>query len=217
MILRKLRQEAKGQSLVEFTLVLPFLLLFVVGLVEVGAALFDYMQLANANREGVRLAARGRFSDNEVVHRIEVAGGLRPSGNVKYNLDTHDNLGVIITHIPIPQDPGPGWWNNLAITRYVSGTIATGVADPPTRPIADSDSRITTLQEFLSSAEITTEINALRVAQGYEPHNDELVVVETFVSHQLLLNYPGILPIPNPVPLYFQSVMRVTLNSRVGQ
>ncbi len=217
MILKKLRREPSGQSLVEFTLVLPFLLLFVVGLVEVGAALFDYMQLANANREGVRLAARGRFSDNEVVTRIEIAGGLRPGGAVKYNLDTHDNLGVIITHIPIPQEPSATWQNDIVVTRYISGTIPTGVADPPTRPIGESDSRISDLQEFLSSVAVTTEINALRMAQGYEPHNDELVIVETFLSHRLLLNYPSILPMRNLLPLYFQSVMRVTLNSRVGE
>jgi hypothetical protein len=52
-VLRHLR----GQSLVEFALIVPLLILFILGIVEVGYALFIYTQVENAAREGARAAA----------------------------------------------------------------------------------------------------------------------------------------------------------------
>src|SRR6185503_3702024 len=52
-----LRREGSGQSLVEFALVVVMFLLLVVGIVEFGRAWNLYQILANASREGARLAA----------------------------------------------------------------------------------------------------------------------------------------------------------------
>lgn len=48
--------KLKGQSLVEFALLLPLFLLLVLGLFEVGRAVFYYAVLNNAVREGTRVA-----------------------------------------------------------------------------------------------------------------------------------------------------------------
>ena len=45
------RRRQGGQSVVELALTFPILLLFFVGLVEVGLILRSYMVLVNANRE----------------------------------------------------------------------------------------------------------------------------------------------------------------------
>lgn len=45
-----------GQSLVEFALVLPFVLLLIMGLFDVGRAIFYYATLKTATRAGVRYA-----------------------------------------------------------------------------------------------------------------------------------------------------------------
>ena len=45
------RRRQGGQSVVELALTFPILLLFFVGLVEVGLVLRSYMVLVNANRE----------------------------------------------------------------------------------------------------------------------------------------------------------------------
>ena len=46
-----------AQSLVEFALVVPLLLLFILGIIEMGYALFVYTGVQNAAREGARTAA----------------------------------------------------------------------------------------------------------------------------------------------------------------
>jgi Flp pilus assembly protein TadG len=55
--LRSRRQRTRAQSMVEFALVVPFLLLFILGIIELGYALFVYTSVQNAAREGARSAA----------------------------------------------------------------------------------------------------------------------------------------------------------------
>ena len=54
---RKIRQ--KGTALVEFALVLPIFILIVIGTIEFGIVLDDFLILQNASREGARFAAIG--------------------------------------------------------------------------------------------------------------------------------------------------------------
>jgi hypothetical protein len=55
--LRRLRHE-RGQSMVEFAMVLPFLLVIVLGVVEVGYALLDQHVVTKLAREGANLISR---------------------------------------------------------------------------------------------------------------------------------------------------------------
>ena len=50
------RPRSRGQSLVEFALVLPLFLLLVMGIMDLGLAVFSYNSITNAAREGARLA-----------------------------------------------------------------------------------------------------------------------------------------------------------------
>ena len=52
---KSLRQDQPGQSLLEFALILPLMVLFVVGIFELGRAFFAYIAITNAAREGVRI------------------------------------------------------------------------------------------------------------------------------------------------------------------
>ncbi len=54
-----LRQVRKGQAMVEFALVLPLMLLFLTGIIDVGYMYQQYLTLQNAAREGARLGAVG--------------------------------------------------------------------------------------------------------------------------------------------------------------
>ncbi len=47
---------ARGQSLVEFALILPILILMLVGVLDFGRAIYAYNTINNAAREGARLA-----------------------------------------------------------------------------------------------------------------------------------------------------------------
>ena len=55
--MKRFRDDRSGQNLVEFALVVVMLLLLVVGICEFGRAWNLYQILANASREGARLAA----------------------------------------------------------------------------------------------------------------------------------------------------------------
>ena len=48
------RTARKGQSLVEFALVLPLILLLIMGVVDLGRGIFAFNEVANAAREGGR-------------------------------------------------------------------------------------------------------------------------------------------------------------------
>lgn len=52
----KMKRNRKGQSLIEFALLLPILLILVMGLFDVGRAVFYYSVLNTAVREGTRYA-----------------------------------------------------------------------------------------------------------------------------------------------------------------
>jgi Flp pilus assembly protein TadG len=57
------RRRDRGQSLVEFALVIPVIVFLVVAFVEIGRAVFAYNTIANAARQAVRVAAVNQISD----------------------------------------------------------------------------------------------------------------------------------------------------------
>ena len=54
---------SRGQSLVEFSLVFPIIVLVIVGFFEIGRAVFAYNMIASAARQGVRVATVNQLSD----------------------------------------------------------------------------------------------------------------------------------------------------------
>jgi Flp pilus assembly protein TadG len=59
-------KEEKGQSLTEFALLLPLLLLLICGIVDMGRLLFAYQSLHMTVQEAVRLGGLGK-SDTEII------------------------------------------------------------------------------------------------------------------------------------------------------
>ena len=55
-------RRSRGQSLVEFSLVFPIIVLLIVGFVEIGRAVFAYNTIANAARQAVRVATVNQLS-----------------------------------------------------------------------------------------------------------------------------------------------------------
>ncbi len=66
---RFIRETERGQALVEFTMVLPILLILLFALVDFGRAFYTWMLVTNAAREGARIAAV-QAPQNEVQARI---------------------------------------------------------------------------------------------------------------------------------------------------
>lgn len=75
----------QGQSLAEFALVLPILLILVFGLIEMAMAWRVFQVVTNVTREGARVAVLATTpDDNPVLARIQ--SGLEDS-NLTYNRD----------------------------------------------------------------------------------------------------------------------------------
>lgn len=212
--------------MVEFVFALPLLLLFVLATLEVGAAMYDYLRIVRANREAVRLASRGRFTDETVVARAVAAGGLKETtpGVTEPYLRTSGNapnMGVIITHVDIPVESG----DDIQTRTFVSGTLTVhhdGV--PEARPVTENDGQLSNMSaaellEYLDyRRHVSEEINEYRTSKDYEIMEiDSFVIVETFYAHKLIVDGVSfVLPfIEDPITLYGASTMRVLQDSRL--
>jgi Flp pilus assembly protein TadG len=54
---RRRGRRTRGQSLVEFALILPLFLLLLAGMIDFGLGLYSYMTIINAARDGARLGS----------------------------------------------------------------------------------------------------------------------------------------------------------------
>jgi Flp pilus assembly protein TadG len=74
---QRLARPRRGQSMIEFALVLPIILLIVFGTLDIGRIVFLKAELENAVREGARLGRVTQpFSDAPVRTRIKAQPGL---------------------------------------------------------------------------------------------------------------------------------------------
>jgi Flp pilus assembly protein TadG len=60
-------KSEKGQSLVEFALVLPVLLLLLFGIVDFGRAFHAYLTIDHVGRDAARTASIGKIDDASIV------------------------------------------------------------------------------------------------------------------------------------------------------
>lgn len=67
------RRRSRGQAMVEFTLILPCLLLLIFGIYQFGQTYADYIQVTNAARDGGRKALVSRSDTNGVADTITAA------------------------------------------------------------------------------------------------------------------------------------------------
>lgn len=61
--------KRKGQALIEFSIILPILLLIVMGIAEFGMILNSYLTIQTASREGARIGIIGA-DDSEIVQVV---------------------------------------------------------------------------------------------------------------------------------------------------
>ncbi|MDX6535474.1 MAG: hypothetical protein QOJ13_1986 [Gaiellales bacterium] len=69
---RRLR-SSEGQTLVEFAVVIPLVMLLLVGIFQLGRAYAESIQVTNAAREGARRAIIGRNATNGVQRVVTAA------------------------------------------------------------------------------------------------------------------------------------------------
>jgi len=74
----QLNLRRRGQAMVEFAIALPFLLLLIFGILEVGRLVFTYSGVVNASREAVRYgSATGHVSDTASALAYQDCAGIQ--------------------------------------------------------------------------------------------------------------------------------------------
>ncbi len=79
-------KNQNGQSLVEFALVIPLLLLILMGIIEFGLMFSSFITITNASREGARLASLGG-SDAAIEERVELVAQNINVSNISVTIE----------------------------------------------------------------------------------------------------------------------------------
>ena len=172
--LERLRQE-RGQSMVEFALVVPFLLVIVLGVVEVGYALLDQHVVTKMSREGANLISRdATLQQAETALRsmsgrpIDFASGSKAIFSVLKQGATVGtaNYGQMILYARHE-------FGNMSETSHVRTAGSAAFSGPPYYESPNSDNnaslRVTSLPN-----------NLITVPGGF------IYVVEVYTQHELI-------------------------------
>ena len=66
-------RRSRGQTLAEFALVIPVLIVMLMGIFDLGRAIFAYNAITNAAREGARLGIVNQWADKIIERAINMA------------------------------------------------------------------------------------------------------------------------------------------------
>lgn len=122
---RRPRRHQRGQSLVEFSLVFPIIVLLIVGFFEIGRAVFAYNTIANAARQAVRVATVNQIEDvtdcdetRPIEDPYEPHWSLRGCAIAAANV-----LGISTSNVAVAYEAPPGTTLDCSPTLHV-GCIA---------------------------------------------------------------------------------------------
>ena len=87
----------KGQSLVEFSLILPLLLMVTIGIMEFGRILVSYSEVTNASREAARYGASTGFGSGGTARYLDCTG-IRNAARTRTILVGLDNSDIEISY-----------------------------------------------------------------------------------------------------------------------
>ncbi len=119
------RNGAGGQSLVEFALVIPIIILLVVGFFEIGRAVFAYNTLANAARQAVRVAAVNQIASvTDCDESRPIEDPYEPHWSIRgCAIAAASTLGITTANISISYSAPPSTTVTCSPTLHV-GCIA---------------------------------------------------------------------------------------------
>lgn len=213
--------KGKGQSFVELALVLPILLFLLVGFVEVGALVYDYLSLLDVAREAARFASE---HDPEIL--VAPPGGLPQSACADDALHYYYDTACVVVgtgfNPDIILDPNI---DDVAVSvfvvddnqvsdrnPYIAKDVWSLYSDNWTK---NCDGSIHSTTPFLTDAEMNAKMNVApptpgpgTPAPGSGPTDKGRVLVEVYYCHEQLLNLPLISQLlPNPIRLHAYAIM----------
>jgi Flp pilus assembly protein TadG len=107
----------RGQSMIEFALLLPLLILLISGMVDIGRYCYAYLRLEQAAQEIVRLGGLGR-SDAEIVDFAKSYATLKDAKNLKVEINPPDASRKSGQYIQVTLSHSQSW-----VTPVVGGIL----------------------------------------------------------------------------------------------
>lgn len=109
------RRQARGQGLIEFALVFPLMALMLFGIFDFGRAVYAFNTIANAAREGARVAAVNQIQRNETDTSSTFCAKDMPvenPANAHWSIkacaaSSAVSLGVQISDVTVTYSPPP--------------------------------------------------------------------------------------------------------------
>ena len=140
-------RSSKGQSLTEFALILPFLLLLIGGVIDFGLAFFISQMIENAARDGARVAATIRSSTTAPTAPAFPATELTTC-TVNSNCSSSSSKVLRAAAAGIPAS---NLFNGFTITStFVNATGAT-TSDAAVRVVVNGNFPLAIIGSFLNS------------------------------------------------------------------
>ncbi len=186
------RRKTLGQSIVEFAVLLPLLVMMLSGLIEFGFMLNYYLDIIDAAREAARFAA-----NDDPLHND--ATGVYQDPNPGFYLRTQTvalqsltiGSGGQITLNPASDD--------VVISAF---SVSGGVVD---KRFPFGTGEVPLYSNKTSNLDVTADINP---ALNPTAPNTGMVAVEIFYDYHMILGLPWIRAfVPDPVTLYAYSIM----------
>jgi len=173
--MKTLLRNDRGQSMIEFAMILPLMCVIVLGVVEVSYALIDQHVVTKLTREGSNLISRD-------LTLKDAATVLQSMATRPVNFDS--NAKVIFSVIRKGQTTGTANYGvDILYQRYEYGTLAASSAlqtrgagnfnNPPEYTAANADSN--------------TNLQLVNLPPGLNVGNGSMIyVTEVFTKHQLI-------------------------------
>lgn len=206
---RHRRAKSVGQSLVEFTVLLPVLLIMISGLIEFGMMLNYYLDLIDAAREAARFA-----SDADPIRDPNTGTYLDPNPAFYTNIQT-----LAMESLRAASDNRIDWpkmkmMYGASWCDHVNGDVvisAFGTLNNAGTPVVDKrfpqvmgESGVSMCNHYTSkitSAQIQARLDPAAPTSG-------LVMVEIFYDYDQVLALPWITAfVPDPIRLHAYTIM----------
>lgn len=145
---KAIKLNRKAQSLVEFALILPLLLLLIFGLIDTGRLLFQYSMVTNAAREGARYGvATGESDITANTLRFADCAGIEAAAQGVAFLEGLDTISI-------QYDRGPG---------SAAGSVATSCATLNANNIVNGDRIVVTVTSTFSPVTPLSPLEGLTI------------------------------------------------------
>jgi hypothetical protein len=193
------RNRPAGQSLVELSLIVPLVLIMLVGMIEVGFLIFNYLNAMDLTREAARFASTRNFQN-------ATPGTIGATDCTDSTLDYYKDTACFFVdpslNPNLPLDPARFDDATISVFTVVSGTVATVSDRWPKPPIDPDNDGVWSLysnnwkkdcqgNEVLSEPTFTDdEVEAMFLSSA--PKAKGIVLVEVFICYDQMIYIPFI-------------------------